>query len=298
MSPLSITTINHHKISIITEDDEIKPYSINVIAPSQTTDSTAQTLAWKQIEEVPIKDSSITIPKEITTGIYQWNWAEVEKFTSQASNQQLTKRTRTIQHAVLYPIMNRVRPFDDVEIGVGLNAKSVTLSVQQEGVKDFYQCPACMETKDGIIIRCQTKATLNTVKTCLKTKHDAVLQRITVHFTVKNKTTVAASRKQNSFAGDVFTTTNVYACGSLISYRGLNKRCDKRTKEMKFCYAHREVEDERMLMQNVWDDGKATDLLSFDGNDKEVKMVSSVAFSQIICRFVGELDMQKGVGHQ
>ena len=59
MSHLLITTINHHKISIITEDDEIKPYSINVIAPSQPTNS-----------------------KDITTGIHKWDWAEVEKLTN------------------------------------------------------------------------------------------------------------------------------------------------------------------------------------------------------------------------
>ena len=139
---LSFTTINHHKMSTTIEDDEKQPKTINMIAPSASEEPIAQPLIWKQIEEVPIKDSLVTIPKEIATGIYQWNWADVEKFTSQASEQQLTKRARMIPHAILYPIMNKIRPFDDVEVGFGLNANSVTLMMQHEGEKDFYQCPA------------------------------------------------------------------------------------------------------------------------------------------------------------
>jgi hypothetical protein len=192
--------------------------------------------------------------------------------------------------------MNRIRPFDDVEIGVGLNANSVTLLVQQENDKDFYQCPACMETKDGIIVRCQTKASLNTVKACLKNKHDAVLQQVAVHCTVKNKKMNVVSRKQHSFNGEMFVSTNMYTCGALNIYKGVNKRCDRKTRGIKFCHAHREIEDERMLLHNIWDNGKETEILSFDTNNKEIQLVSNIQFSQILCRFVGELDMKNITG--
>lgn len=185
--------------------------------------------------DVPIRETALTIPKEISTGIYQWNWKEVEKFTSQSSTQHLTKRSRGIQHAVLYPIMNRIRPFDDVEIGVGLNANSVTLLVQQENDKDFYQCLACMETKDGIIIRCQTKASLNTVKAYLKSKHDAVLQQVAVHCTVKNKKMNVVSRKQHSFSGEMFVSTNIYIrVVRLIYTKELTKDVIEKQEELSF----------------------------------------------------------------
>jgi hypothetical protein len=269
---------------------------IKMTSSLELDNSSSQCMKWEQMVDVPIRETALTIPKEISTGIYQWNWKEVEKFTSQSSTQHLTKRSRGIQHAVLYPIMNRIRPFDDVEIGVGLNANSVTLLVQQENDKDFYQCPACMETKDGIIVRCQTKASLNTVKACLKNKHDAVLQQVAVHCTVKNKKMNVVSRKQHSFNGEMFVSTNMYTCGALNIYKGVNKRCDRKTRGIKFCHAHREIEDERMLLHNIWDNGKETEILSFDTNNKEIRLVSNIQFSQILCRFVGELDMKNIAG--
>ena len=78
---LLLTIINHPKTSTTTEDDDEKPNFTN-IAPSEFTVSAAQPLIWKQVEEVPIKSLSITIPKEIVTGIHQWDKAEIKKFTS------------------------------------------------------------------------------------------------------------------------------------------------------------------------------------------------------------------------
>jgi hypothetical protein len=76
-------------------------------------DPSIQSLSWKQIEEVSIKDTALTIRKEISTGIYQWDRVEVKKSTSQASIQHSTKGSRATPYMVLYPIMNRTMPFED-----------------------------------------------------------------------------------------------------------------------------------------------------------------------------------------
>ena len=39
---------------------------------SEFGDLSLQSLSWKQIEEVSIKDTALTISKEISAGIYQW----------------------------------------------------------------------------------------------------------------------------------------------------------------------------------------------------------------------------------
>ena len=126
----------------------------------------------------------------------------------------------------------------------------------------------------------------------MKTKHDAVLQAKTIRFTTKNKSVGYVSRRQDKFTGTIFALTNMYTCGVLISHRGVNRRCDRRTKGLKFCYAHRGTEDEKMLMRNIWDDGKSTEYLLYDVEDKEVRATTSIYFSQILCRFVGEMDME------
>ena len=192
--------------------------------------------------------------------------------------------------------MNRVRPAGDVEVGIGLNDNSVTLFAQQVDGKDLFQCPACLVTKDNIIIRCQTKATINTVKSCLKSKHDPILQLIIVKYVSKSKSaTNVTSKRQYDFENGMFISNNTYTCGAIMT-RGNMKKCDKRIKGMKFCYSHREMEDEKMLHQNVWDDGKNTELLSYDASSKEVSTNIEISFSQLLCRFVAELDMLTASG--
>ena len=159
---------------------------------------------------------------------------------------------------------------------------------------------ACLITKDDIIIRCQTKATINTVKTYLKTKHDPILQSVTVKYTVKAKTPTAAvssttSKKQYEFSNGLFASNITYTCGAYLT-RGNSKRCDNKTKGMKFCYAHRVTEDEKTLHQNVWNNGESTEILAYNASANEVLANRSLSFTQMVCRFVGELNMNVTVG--
>ena len=297
---LTFTTINHHKTILTSEDDEKTPAAINIAFPLRSEDPTTQPLTWKRIEQVEFKEAGIIIPKDVASGIYQLKSEEIEKLTSQASGQQLTKRSRTTSNVVLYPLMNTIRPAEDVEVGVGLNANSVTILAQQADDKDFFQCPACLVTKDDIIVRCQTKATINTVKACLKNKHDPVLQLITVKYISRNKKAptpaVSASvKRQYNFENGMFTSNTTYPCGAMVK-KGKIRKCDKKTKGLKFCYVHREMENEKMLYQNIWNDGENTEVLSYNISSKEISVNTEISFSQILCRFVGELDMLATAG--
>jgi hypothetical protein len=51
-----------------------------------------------------------------------------------------------------------------------------------------------------------------------------------------------------------------------------------------------------MLLQNIWDNGEEANILSYDTSSREVKVTTNVYFSQVLCRFVGELDMKIGTG--
>jgi hypothetical protein len=64
-----------------------------------------------KLEQVSFGETSVTIPKEIIFENYQLNWEDIEKLTSQASCQQLTKRAKTTPNIVLYHLMNRERKY-------------------------------------------------------------------------------------------------------------------------------------------------------------------------------------------
>ena len=65
---------------------------------------------------------------------------------------------------------------------------------------------------------------------------------------------------------------------------------------MKFCYAHRATEDEKTLHQNVWNYSESTDVLAYKASSNEVLANRSISFSQMVCRFVGELNMNITAG--
>jgi hypothetical protein len=50
-----------------------------------------------------------------------------------------------------------------------------------------------------------------------------------------------------NFSNGLFASNITYTCGAHLT-RGNSKRCDNKTKGMKFCYAHRATEDEKTLL--------------------------------------------------
>ena len=95
-----------------------------------------------------------------------------------------------------------------------------------------------------------------------------------------------------NFSNGLFASNITYTCGAHLT-RGNSKRCDNKTKGMKFCYAHRATEDEKLLHQNVWSDGESTEIFCYNASVNEVLANRSISFSQTVCRFLGKLNTYK-----